>query len=267
MKTNWLAHQILSSTQQWDKNLTTISPSTNSWMKDDLSYFKHLTETCNYLKAVKMIDWDTYLVQSSVVLDIGCGGGWLTGFLSKNKKIHKIFSIDSSNNYLDNFLSHVVMHSGGDITKVEVVQGLFSPLLLEDESIDMIVISSALHHADNLNLVLKEFIRVLKPGAYLMILNETPPGFFRFMFQIAKASLRIFIGNLCKNYTPHSQKIGIGSYLYDPCLGDVDYPEWYWKKSIHFAGFDLLELLNTNLATIADSSGRSLKHFICKKPI
>ena len=74
---------------------------------------------------------------------------------NKNGKIKKIFSIDSSNNYLDNFLSHVVMYSGDDISKVEAVQGLFSPLLLEDESIDIIVISSALHHADNLNLVLK----------------------------------------------------------------------------------------------------------------
>jgi ubiquinone/menaquinone biosynthesis C-methylase UbiE len=264
MENSWLAKQVLINTEQWDSSLTTFYPETKSWMSDPVSYFEHLTEVCNYLKAAKLIDWDSYLVDNSTILDVGCGGGWLTGFLSKNTKVKKIIAIDSSANYLENFLPNVLSQLDGDMTKVQTVQGLFSPILMEAESVDMIVISSALHHADNMGSVLSEFKRVLKPNAHLIILNETPARNIRYMYQTLRAFVKIYATIFCKSYQPYVQKISAGGYLYDPYLGDVDYPEWYWKKAISGSGFDILELMDTGLATISGKKGRSLKHFICK---
>ena len=265
MDSNWLCLQTLKNTEQWDRSLTTYYPQAKLWMKDSVSYFKHLTEVCNYLNATKLVDWDKYIVNDAMILDIGCGGGWLTGYLSKNSKVRKIIAIDSSANYIDNYLPGVVSQLSGDMYKIQTVQGLFAPILLDSESVDAIVISSALHHADSLSGVLEEFKRVLKPNSYLIILNETPGGNFRFIYQQLRSVVKMFAFSIFRVFRPFSQKISAGSFLYDPYLGDVDYPPWYWKKAINVSGFDLIEFFDTKLPTISNSKGRSLKHFICKK--
>ena len=267
MNDNWLNQQVLISTEQWDRSLNTFYPETKSWMSDPVSYCSHLTEVCNYLNAAKLINWDGYLAKGAFVLDVGCGGGWLSGFLSKNPKISKILAIDSSANYLDNFLPSVVSQLNGDISKIQTVQGLFTPILLDAQSVDLVVISSALHHAESMSAVLGEFNRVLKPNAYLIILNETPEGNYQFMFQILKAFVKMYVSIFCKNYQPFTEKISAGAHLCDPYLGDIDYPDWYWKKAISASGFDLIEFNDTKLSTIFNSNGRTLKHFICKKII
>ena len=159
---NWLAKQVLSTTQQWDLSLTNFYPSTRLWMSNPESYVNHLTVECNYLNAAKCINFNSYFSDNAHVLDVGCGGGWLTGYLSSFSRISSIMAIDTSANYLHEFLPYVVNIMNGNQHKVQRVQALFSPLLLESKSIDLIVISSALHHADSMGNVLREFSRVLK---------------------------------------------------------------------------------------------------------
>lgn len=151
---NWLSKQSQINTEQWDRSLTTFYPESKKWMNDPLAYLHRLTVECNYLTAAKLIDWDNYLTVKSKVLDVGCGGGWLTAYLSQNKKIEKIMAIDSSENYLKNYLPSVVSELNGDLSKIEAIQGLFTPILLANESIDLIVISSAMHHAESMGSLL-----------------------------------------------------------------------------------------------------------------
>ena len=154
---------------------------------------------------------------------------------------------------------------GGHYAKIEPVQALFSPVQLPDSSLDMIVISSAIHHADNMQSVLSDFNRVLKPNAYLIILNETPSSGARYLYQITRAFAKMVWHISRKKYIPYAPKISAAGYLYDPYLGDVDYPTWYWKKAIASAGFELEKMIDTKLPTVKSSKGRSLVHFICKK--
>jgi len=265
MINNWLTKQILTNVEQWDNSLITFYPEAKVWMSDPQSYLTRLTVECNYLNAVKQLDWDKYIVESSTVLDVGCGGGWLTAYLSTNTKINKIMAIDSSINYLENFLPAVVDQLGGDISKVETIQGLFSPVLLEPGSVDLIVISSALHHADGISFVLEEFKRVLKPNGFLLILNETPSSAVRYLYQISRAFLNICFLTIFKKYKKYVQKISAGGFLTDPYLGDVDYAEWYWKKAISEAGFSLINIHDSKMATVVNQKGPHLKHFICQK--
>jgi ubiquinone/menaquinone biosynthesis C-methylase UbiE len=265
---SWLAKQSQINTEQWDQSLINFYPDATQWMNDPVSYLNRLTVECNYLAAAKLIDWNKYLVPNSVVLDIGCGGGWLTAYLSQNNKVKNIVAVDSSENYLKKFLPIVVSQLSGDYSKVETVQGLFTPILLKDNSVDLIVISSALHHAESISNVLVEFKRVLKTGGFLIILNENPISNLSYLYKISKSFINTFVKTVIQKYNPYVQKISSGGLLYDPYLGDVIYPEWYWCKAISSSGFNLIQCIDSNLAPLAITSGKkgnSLKHFVCQK--
>ena len=265
MTSNWLPQQVLISTNQWDKSLTLFYPEAKLWMKDPVSYLDRLTVQCNYLNSAKLIDWNKYLSEKSLILDVGCGGGWLSAYLSSLDNVSKIYAIDSSSNYLENYLPSVVKQLDGDISKIETVQGLFTPILLNDKSVDLIVASAAIHHADNVQNVLEEFYRVLKPSAFLVILNESFTSNSRFIYQSFRTFASILLHNIRNIYKQYTPKIFVGGFLYDPYLGDNAYSEWYWKGAIKASGFDLLELMNTKLPTVKNSTGSPLRNFICRK--
>jgi ubiquinone/menaquinone biosynthesis C-methylase UbiE len=265
---SWLTRQSQINTKQWDESLITFYPEAVKWMSDPVLYLNRLTVECNYLAAAKLIDWNKFLVPNSRVLDVGCGGGWLTAYLSQNKMVKNIIAIDSSENYLEKFLPNVVSQLKGDYSKIETVQGLFTPIMLEDESVDLIVISSAVHHAESMNAILVEFKRVLKTGGILIILNENPISSFSYLYKISKAFANTFVKTFVQKYNPYVQKISSGGLLYDPYLGDVVYPEWYWRKAISASGLKLIQFIDSELAPLAITpvtKGNSLKHFVCQK--
>ena len=139
-------------------------------------------------------------------------------------------------------------------------------LFRSDESIDMVVSSSALHHADNLEAVLTEIYRVLNKGGYFIILNETPFSNFRYIISLIKYSMSFFISTLKKKYTSLSANISANSILYDPYLGDKSIPKWYWKKCIMNAGFKILELNETKFTpNKGQKKGIKLTNIICHK--
>jgi ubiquinone/menaquinone biosynthesis C-methylase UbiE len=264
---SWLAAQALKNAQQWDESLTTYYPEASEWMNDSASYLNQLTKKCNYLNAAKLIDWDSVLPDNATVVDIGCGGGWLTAFLSKQNKVKKIIAIDSSINYLTKFLPEVVELSAGNKDKINTIQGLFSPILSPSDSIDVVVMSSAIHHAESLEGVLQEIRRVLKINGILVILNECPVNNFHFIAKTIRVFLRMLLSNLQRKYNRHSQRLFVGGVLYDPYLGDIDYPKWYWQKAIDSSQLTVVKTIDTMLPTVVGSKGRSLIHFICRKTV
>lgn len=260
----WIREQALAAVSQWDVELSSAYPEDSNWMNNPDLYFDHIMNKCNYLDAIKLVNWDRYIIPESTVLDVGCGAGWLSSFLSSMLHVNKIYSIDSSLNYTKYFLPSVVKSMGGVPNKIITVQGLFSPVLLNDESVDVIVISSAMHHSNNMSVLLNEFKRVLKRDGYLIILNETPASQIRFLAQITKAFFCIIYNTISRNFRANSQRIYSSGMLYDPALGDNDYPFWYWMKSIENSGFDVT-VQKTHLSTLKYEKGRELIHFICKK--
>jgi SAM-dependent methyltransferase len=153
----------------------------------------------------------------------------------------------------------------GDQRKLVPIEGLFQPLLLSDEYLDVVVASSALHHAESLEPVLKEICRVLKPGGHLFVLNETPRRGYRYWFSTLMAAIRILRDLMMQRYQSASPSISASGYLYDPALGDRDYPVWYWEAALRTAGFNLKSSIDTQLPTVKGSRGRHLIHFVCQK--
>jgi len=260
----WINEQSERNVSQFDQSMEANHPDTVSFLRDPVEYYSRVCVQCNYLDAARLVNWAQYLMKDSIVLDMGCGGGWLSGFLSRFDEVVSIYALDSSKYFLYNMMPAVLKAMDSRQEKIIPIEALFSPLLLEDNSLDVVVASSVLHHADNLEELLKEIKRVLKKEGYLIILNETPVSGIRHMLSVTKAFFKIFGSLLTRNYKASSPSISSSGYLYDPTLGDRDYPIWYWEAAIKHAGFSVEEVIDTEMPTVKGTQGRNLIHFICK---
>jgi ubiquinone/menaquinone biosynthesis C-methylase UbiE len=178
--------------------------------------------------------------------------------------VDTVYALDSSDHFLRNLLPQVVELMQGCAHKLVKIEGLFQPLLFDDAYLDVVVASSALHHAENLESLLTEIRRVLKPGGLLFVLNETPRPGFRYLVSILAAATRIVRDLMLKKYRATSPSISSSGYLYDPKLGDRDYPRWYWEAALKISGFSIESIMDTRMPTVKGSKGRPLIHFICR---
>lgn len=261
--TTWIAEQSTRSVHQFDRAMANAYPSSGDSLESARSYLDTIGGVCNYLDAIDLIDWTRLVPRSAQVLDMGCGGGWLTAKLSKLDEVALIHALDSSHHFLHALLPDVVRLMEGRPERINVVEALFQPLLFDDSSLDLVVSSSALHHAENLQRVLSEIRRVLRPGGRLLILNETPRPGYRHCLSVTAAAIRILRDLILRRYFPVAPAISAAGFLYDPHLGDRDYPLWYWQRAIEQSGFFVDEIIDTGLPTIRGGPGRPLIHFVC----
>lgn len=265
MNETWIYKQTELNVLQWDNAMEKHYPEVSEWIHNSNKYYVKLCEECNYLDSVKLIDWPFYLGESHFkVLDMGCGGGWLTGFLSEFESIHSIYALDSSKYFLSHLLPEVIEKMNGKIDKVIPIEGLFTPILFEDHSLDVVVASSALHHADSLEVVLKEAKRVIKKDGLLFILNETPDSWMHHIARVSWYFIRILKKTIFCNYVSVSPSLSASGLLYDPYLGDKSYPLWYWKDAIRSSGFSIEDIVRTKLSTVKGLKGPELVHFVCR---
>lgn len=265
MMKSWIIEQYKYNASQFDKDAVNQYPDSKGIFSDPEKFYKGLTTEWNYLDSVKAIDWDKYLPAQAVVIDIGGGTGWLSGYISKYQQVKEIQLIDSSLYFLDKMVPKMIQLIGGNKDKIKIVEGFFSPLLLADESVDIALICSSMHHADNISKLLIEIKRVLKKGGYLFILNETPYGNFTYLTAIIKQMLIIIRDIIFHRFKSVSTSISSNGFLYDPYLNDKAYPLWYWQKAIVKSGFLLSDVVKTGLSTLKKEKGIMLTNFICRK--
>jgi SAM-dependent methyltransferase len=264
MQTNWIAKQSLCGIVQFDQAMSSAYPESEGHLHSGRKYLETIDGVCNYMVAAEQLSWATYLPTDAKVLDIGCGGGWLSAMLTRFDAVQTVYALDSSNHFLHAMLPQVMELMGGCKEKLVPIEGLFEPLLFEDGYLDFAVASSALHHADNLESVLREVRRCLKPRGMLLVINETPRLGYRHWLSVFVAAFRILRDLALQKYRTTSPAISSSCYLYDPKLGDRDYPLWYWRKAIEAAGFSLESVVDTGLPTVKTSKGRPLIHFVCR---
>lgn len=262
---SWITEQAKIEIIRIDEQGANNYPDIFKYFRDPFVFLNGLTKQWNYLSAVKMVNWDLYLKEKSVVLDIGGGVGWLSAFISKFAKVEKVILVDYNKYYLTEMAPRIISLMQGRQEKVLLVEGFFTPLLNEDASVDMVLICSSLHHAENLVYLLKEASRVLKKDGLLFVLNETPESTMLFIFNLFKQFIFIFRDVLLRKFRPISVSISSGGIIYDPILHDKTYPLWYFKEAIHTSGFSLVELIKTGLPTLKNKKGPELVHFVCRK--
>ena len=117
-----------------------------------------------------------HLLPPLVIADLGCGDGYLTVEASRFAK--KVIAVDRSEAALARareMATRLVRRSPGEregrLTNVEWKRGELEKLPLKDASVDVALLSQALHHAASPRKALAEAARIVKPGGRVLLLE------------------------------------------------------------------------------------------------
>jgi SAM-dependent methyltransferase len=226
------------------------------WAAAD-TLWPHLQQRTNIVAAARQVRWSELVPSGATVLDLGCGSGWLTGLLTQEPEVDRVIAWDGSPHLLREVLPRMVELTGGDVAKVEAVCGDFTPLVLDADAVDAVVMSSAFHHADDPHALLRELVRVVRPGGAVVLLNETPwhpLGMLAFAGRHFVAAVSGLIG---RRVVAAPGALTADGALYDPELGDRAYTMRAWRR-IAAQGGCSLDVLETGLPSYPESERRKL---------
>jgi ubiquinone/menaquinone biosynthesis C-methylase UbiE/DNA-binding transcriptional ArsR family regulator len=105
------------------------------------------------------------------VADLGCGEGYLT--IEAARWARRVISVDRSSEVLARAKALAARRK---VTNVTWKRGLLEKLPVGDASVDVALLSQALHHADDPARVLSEAWRILRPGGRVLILDLREHG-------------------------------------------------------------------------------------------
>jgi SAM-dependent methyltransferase len=100
------------------------------------------------------------------VADLGCGEGYLT--IEAARWASKVYAIDRSKTVLDRARQ---LASRRRVSNVVWKKGELEKLPLDDTSVDVALLSQALHHAADPAAALREAARILVPGGRVLLLD------------------------------------------------------------------------------------------------
>jgi SAM-dependent methyltransferase len=112
-----------------------------------------------------------HLLPSLVVADAGCGEGYLA--IEAARWAEQVIAIDSSRDVLKR--ARLLARKRG-VTNITWREGRIENLPLEDASVDVVLLSQALHHVPKPDLALCEAVRALKPGGTVLVLELRAHG-------------------------------------------------------------------------------------------
>ena len=107
-----------------------------------------------------------HLLPPLVIADLGCGDGYLT--VEASRFARKVIAVDRSEAVLARARE---MAKRRRLTNVEWKRGELEKLPLKDASVDVALLSQALHHATSPEKALSEAVRIVKPGGRVLLLE------------------------------------------------------------------------------------------------
>lgn len=104
-----------------------------------------------------------HLIKGKTVLDFGCGGGQLS-FLLRNNGAKYVIGIDLNSEALS-----LANRDNPEKDRISFVLGSDTTIPLPNESVDTIVCIAVLEHILNVDAILNEWHRILRPGGKVLI--------------------------------------------------------------------------------------------------
>ncbi|WP_125153237.1 class I SAM-dependent methyltransferase [Clostridium rectalis] len=139
-----------------------------------LNYFESIATNWNLIRSEYFEEKLKYKVLSKIPIDnkiaadLGCGTGFIS--LALWEKANLVFSLDQSNNMLGELKKEIYKK---DIKNIYPIKSYLENIVLFDESVDIVFINMALHHAVNVDKVISEVYRILKKGGSIVISDVT----------------------------------------------------------------------------------------------
>lgn len=107
-----------------------------------------------------------HLLPPVVVADLGCGEGYLT--IEASRWASRVLAVDRSPEVLKRGRELAARRR---VSNVVWKRGTLERVPIADESVDVALLSQALHHADDPSLVMQEAVRILVPGGRVLVLD------------------------------------------------------------------------------------------------
>lgn len=101
------------------------------------------------------------------LVDFGCGHGQLSIILIKECYANKVYAIDLSDDSID--VARQSIRGANLITKIEVKKGLPNKIPIDDGSIDYVLCFDVMEHILDIDSIMHEWWRILKPGGHVHI--------------------------------------------------------------------------------------------------
>lgn len=128
------------------------------WWKDTPPFLKSL----GYLVPARLnyihFHFTTEKISSLKWLDVGCGGGYMSEAMAKMGA--SVIGVDP----LAPLLAVARSHAKAEGLVIDYREGVGEALPLDDRSVDAVICVDVLEHVQDLNQVISEIARVLKPG-------------------------------------------------------------------------------------------------------
>ena len=144
-------------------------PSTHPW--DDKSAQWYIDHYGNE-PVHKIVPMLCQLQDRQTIVDLGCGSGSVVSALAQQLSTGKVIGIDPTPKMIEVARDHLAKCPAPFAVAVEFYQTGAECLPLLDNSIDIAVAVSSLHHWGEVNTGLAEIMRVLKPQGRLVVIDE-----------------------------------------------------------------------------------------------
>lgn len=165
MKANVMEVNNIVAYAKWEQKLSQFK----SWRKRDVCKSQRLSRV--YLKDLFLkIVSEMSIGEDWLCLDVGCGLG---GYLSEIIKQHNCRGIGLDplkGSSLGAFKKRVAACK--ELSEINLIQGIGENLPLEDNSINLCIMTAALDHVANPEQTFKEINRILTPQGYFLLLQS-----------------------------------------------------------------------------------------------
>lgn len=164
-----------------------------------------------------------------LVVDIGCGPGYLDAGISRRYPAVKVIALDNNSE----MLSIARLTWQRKPYRIEFIRGDAHRLPFADGTVDLVVSALSLHHWADAAMAFKEMKRVLKSGGWFLIfdLRRDGPRLFYYALKLGQAlspadirRTNGAVGSFWSSYTPSELKtilseVDIGAISIEPQFG------------------------------------------------
>lgn len=249
--TNWLTEKQIKELYTSDYWNDLEEEKKKEWWINDGNYEKCIQYLINSNLLQDYKDSEKYIIekcnmseQGARILDLAAGIGWTSSLLSKLDCIREVLAVELSVHRIGELFEHAVKMFGGNASKIKRYIGSFYSLKLDDNSIDVIFMSQAFHHANKPFALLQECDRVLVKNGRIVIIGEHNINAIRIMKRFFSELItnRKFTLNFFELFQP------------DPILGDHYYRVSDYYFMFRSMGYELkhYSLPSGDLMYIAD---------------